>query len=100
MQCNWLNVRNQNFSLWKIFSSLLRGSRIGDPDSLNIELWCVFFHGMQSGKAKNQITPVESRDYQKSNIIHSNSDLLVLELLIATCKLLRLLSNKEDKKNA
>jgi hypothetical protein len=37
---------------------------------LNIELWCVFFHGMQSGKAKNQITPVESRDYQKSNIIH------------------------------
>lgn len=58
------------YSLWKIFSSLLRGSRIGDPDSLNIELWCVFFRGMQSGKAKNQITPVESRDYQKSNIIH------------------------------
>jgi len=69
MQCNWLNARNQNFTVFGRFSAVYLG-RIGDPDSLNIELWCVFFHGMQSGKAKNQMTPVESRDYQKSNLIH------------------------------
>lgn len=44
MQCNWLNVKEQEFyGLWKIFNILLRGSRIGDQGSLYIELWCVFY---------------------------------------------------------